>query len=114
MHFLGLRDHSHAQYEVREYAKQVAEAVKAHTPVAYEAFETYRKNGMNLSEKELRVLKRLVIENLLSPDIDFENLDFYTGAGFVIKDKSDPTKEKMMLGREGLDFRKKLERLLRE
>ena len=110
MHFLRLRDHSHAQYEVREFASKVREAVKAHTPVAYEAFETYRKNGMSLSTKEIFLLQRIIGNIKLTVDTD--DLDNYKGAGFVVKSKDDPTGQKKELGREGLDFKKKLGRLL--
>ena len=112
MHFLRLRDHSHAQHEVREYARQVAEAVSIHTPVAYEAFENYRKNSTAFSHNEMKLLINLANNGLLTGDLDLDNLDIYKGAGFVIKDKEDPTGTKKMLGREGTDFKKKLERLL--
>ena len=111
LHFLRLRDHSHAQYEVREFAQRVREAVKAHTPIAYEAFETYRKNGISLSTKEAGVLSRLISGSSLS-SVDLDDLEVYKEAGFVIKDKSDPAGEERVLGREGLEFREKLVRLL--
>lgn len=56
-HFLGLRLHSHAQYEIREYAEAMAPMVKAVAPMAYEAFEDYRLGGMFLSRLELEALK---------------------------------------------------------
>jgi thymidylate synthase (FAD) len=37
--FLRLRNHSHAQYEIREYAKAIEEIVKAHFPVIYYAWK---------------------------------------------------------------------------
>lgn len=56
-HFLSLRLDAKAQYEIREYAKVMSEMVKAAVPVAYEAFEEYRLNAINLSAKEVAVVK---------------------------------------------------------
>jgi len=38
--FIGLRDHEHAQVEIREYAKAMKEMVRSVAPVAVAAFET--------------------------------------------------------------------------
>jgi thymidylate synthase (FAD) len=38
MHFLSLRDSEHAQHEIREYAKVIAEIFSSIMPVTYEAF----------------------------------------------------------------------------
>ncbi len=40
-HFLRLRIDDHAQYEIQEYGKAMAEIVKKVVPVAWEAFEDY-------------------------------------------------------------------------
>lgn len=40
MHFLTLRLHSHAQYEIREYAKSLLELIRPICPVAVNEFET--------------------------------------------------------------------------
>lgn len=42
-HFLSLRLHEHAQYEIRVYAEAMLELIKPIVPVAVEAWETYRK-----------------------------------------------------------------------
>jgi thymidylate synthase (FAD) len=58
-HFLSLRLHSHAQYEIRVYAEAIARIVRDWVPHAWEAFEDYRLNGMFLSGPEVKVLKTL-------------------------------------------------------
>lgn len=40
-HFLRLRFHPHAQYEIREYAKVMLELARSIAPISVEAFETY-------------------------------------------------------------------------
>lgn len=52
MHFLGLRLDPHAQYEIRVFAEAMADFVKAWVPWAWEAFEDYRLNAMQLSVQE--------------------------------------------------------------
>ncbi len=55
-HFLRLRLDPHAQQEIREYAKVMAEIVKVTCPLAYEAFEDYILNAVTFSAPELKVL----------------------------------------------------------
>ncbi len=52
LHFLKLRLDPHAQYEIRQYAVQMAEIVKIVVPVAYRAFEDFLLEGVQLSNKE--------------------------------------------------------------
>lgn len=56
-HFLSLRAHSHAQYEIRVYADAIAEMVKDWVPFAYEAFEDYRAGAAHFSKQEVEVIK---------------------------------------------------------
>lgn len=63
LHFLSLRLHSHAQYEIRVYAEAMAKIVKVWVPHVWEAFEDYRLNGMFLSAGEIDLLKRLLEPN---------------------------------------------------
>ena len=63
LHFLSLRLHSHAQYEIRVFAEAMAEIVKVWVPHVWEAFEDYRLNGMFLSGPEISLLKRLMEPN---------------------------------------------------
>lgn len=56
LHFIRLRNHPKAQYEIRVYAEAMAEIVKAKFPLAYEAFEDYVINAMTFSSQELDLL----------------------------------------------------------
>jgi len=69
-HFLRLRLDPHAQMEIREYAKIMAEMVRAVCPMAYEAFMDYSVNSLYLSGPELKILQ----ETLASCDLDKEEL----------------------------------------
>ncbi len=108
-HFLRLRLDAHAQKEIRDYAQLVAEAVAAHTPIAFEAVQDYIINGMRLSAKEIQLLNSRIKDGTLTKDTDLSNLDFYRGVGFVLKKKDTEEKE---LGREGQAFKAKLEKLI--
>ena len=63
LHFLSLRLHSHAQYEIRVFAEAMAEIVKVWVPHVWEAFEDYRLHGMFLSRGEVEL-----IQGLLGPE----------------------------------------------
>jgi len=57
-HFLSLRADSHAQSEIRAYAEAIEEITKRWVPIAWKAFEDYRKGGVHLSAGALAVIKR--------------------------------------------------------
>ncbi len=59
-HFLGLRLHSHAQFEVREYANAIAEIAKQKFPIAYKAFEDYRLGAKRFTKYEWECLSSVV------------------------------------------------------
>ena len=59
MHFLRLRADSHAQYEIRLYALRMIEILKLWVPHTYQAFQDYRVNSKNFSEKMIAVVKRM-------------------------------------------------------
>ena len=67
-----------AQYEIREYANVMAEITKKIVPMAYEAFEDYKLNSMNLSGLELKALNA-VIEEGINIDQDYEKFGFKKG-----------------------------------
>ncbi len=67
-HFLKLRLDEHAQYEIRVYAKQMAEIIKYIVPLAYEAFEDYMLNSIFFSRIELNALGKMLTENKLSEE----------------------------------------------
>lgn len=59
-HFLGLRMDSHAQYEIRQYAKAMYELIKPIVPIACEAFESYKLNSVQFSEDEMIMIEEII------------------------------------------------------
>lgn len=59
-HFIKLRMDPHAQLEIREYAKVLAQAARAVAPMAYEAFEEFVLCGVRLSRTEAQALTRVL------------------------------------------------------
>lgn len=57
LHFIALRGDDHAQYEIQVYAHVLESLVKAWVPLAYEAFQDYRKGSMHLSRSAANVVK---------------------------------------------------------
>jgi thymidylate synthase (FAD) len=70
-HFLKLRLDPHAQYEIREYAKVLAQCARAVAPVSYEAFEEYSLGGVQLGRREVRLLRKLLEAHGIGPDYPF-------------------------------------------
>lgn len=64
-HFLALRLHEHAQYEIRVYAEVMAEMVKEKCPLAWEAFEDFRLNGMFLTAQDIIEVKKYIEKGYL-------------------------------------------------
>lgn len=61
LHFLSLRMDSHAQYEIRQYAKTIGEKiVKPLLPLTWEAFEDYRLHAMYLTRLEVQALHKIL------------------------------------------------------
>ncbi len=60
LHFLDLRLDPHAQLEIRVFAEKMAEFTRAWVPLAWEAFEDYRRHALHLSRLEARALARLL------------------------------------------------------
>jgi thymidylate synthase (FAD) len=61
MHFLRLRADAHAQYEIRAYADVlIDEVMRRWVPMATAAFENYRLGSVQLSAKQLEVVKRML------------------------------------------------------
>lgn len=55
LHFLKLRDDSHAQPEIQDYARVIAEQIKRDFPLAYAAYEDW-KSSVLMTPAELHVL----------------------------------------------------------
>lgn len=60
LHFLKLREDSHAQYEIREYSKIILGIIEKWVPSTYQAFINYRKDSINLSKLEIQALKKII------------------------------------------------------
>lgn len=55
--FLRLRLDAHAQWEIQQYGKVMAEMTKKVAPMAWEAFEEHQLGAMTFSKRELSVLR---------------------------------------------------------
>jgi thymidylate synthase (FAD) len=92
-HFLRLRLDEHAQYEIRVYARAIAEIVKQVVPLAWEAFEDYVLNAVTFSRAEQAALARMLRGAPLTPEL---------------------LQEVGLEGREAREFQEKCRRLLQE
>lgn len=68
-HFLELRLHPHAQYEIRQYARVVADIASRVAPMAFEAFRKYRLGGVALSEKSADWLREHLAKEELPKEL---------------------------------------------
>ncbi|HNQ78069.1 MAG TPA: FAD-dependent thymidylate synthase [Acidobacteriota bacterium] len=74
-HFLQLRLHPHAQYEIREYAKVLFGITKKVAPIATEAFEAYKMNAVvTLSAEEAKLLAEATKDDDTLPKLLKEKL----------------------------------------
>ncbi|MBP5174839.1 MAG: FAD-dependent thymidylate synthase, partial [Treponema sp.] len=65
-HFLKLRLDSHAQYEIREYAKVILEMVRKVCPMATASFENDMEKSVAFTGEEMEAL-RLVLDGKENP-----------------------------------------------
>jgi thymidylate synthase (FAD) len=102
LHFLALRMDSHAQWEIREFARTIGEEIVAKwCPVAWEAFVDYRMNTVQFSEAELAIITALVAGDSSGAVAAAREFGLVTTA----KDGSD------RVGREARELEPKLTRL---
>lgn len=59
-HFLRLRMHAHAQYEIRAYADQIFEIIRKVCPLACASFKNHVVEGTRFSGAEVEELRRLL------------------------------------------------------
>jgi len=59
-HFLGLRMHPHAQWEMQKFAEAIFELIKPIVPMSCEAFEDYRINARYFSAQEMNLIRNLI------------------------------------------------------
>ena len=60
LHFLALRLHPHAQFEIRVFGEAIASLVRDWVPLTFEAFEDYKTGGVFLSAQDLSIVQRLL------------------------------------------------------
>ncbi|QTQ15361.1 FAD-dependent thymidylate synthase [Treponema parvum] len=59
-HFLKLRLETHAQYEIREYAKVLLELTRKVAPLAVQSFENHMEKGVRFSGEEMKALQEIL------------------------------------------------------
>lgn len=59
-HFLKLRLDSHAQLEIREYAKVILDMCRAVAPLATTSFVNHMNEGVNFSGEEMNALRKVL------------------------------------------------------
>lgn len=60
LHFLKLRMDQHAQWEIQEYGRAIANIVQAVCPMAYESFERHILRGAKFSSDEIAAIQDLL------------------------------------------------------
>ncbi len=101
LHFLALRMDSHAQLEIRQYAKTIGEQIVSQwVPMAWEAFKDYRFGRMTLSQQDQELLA------LIAARKDQAAADWCREKKWV-RMKGD----KQVLSREAMEFSDKIARL---
>jgi thymidylate synthase (FAD) len=89
LHFLRLRLHKHAQYEIRVFAEAIYEAVKKYFPITAEAFDDYVLNSVTFSREELLLLRDMLDANKINNNLDNttlskrEQTEFKTKLDFI-------------------------------
>jgi thymidylate synthase (FAD) len=59
-HFLKLRMDAHAQWEIQEYARAIAQIVQAACPLAYDSFDRHIVNAERFSANEIDAINKIV------------------------------------------------------
>ena len=57
LHFLALRLDAHAQFEIRQYAYQIADLVAGWVPLTFEAFQEYVLEAVTFSKTEMAFIR---------------------------------------------------------
>jgi thymidylate synthase (FAD) len=84
LHFINLRAHPHAQYEIRVYAEKMLEIAKTWCPFATDAFENYVMNAKTFSKTQIEVIKKMIKGEIVEQENsglskrDFNDLDIFT------------------------------------
>lgn len=106
--FLGLRLDAHAQYEVRQYAREVDNALALQLPITHEAIHAYMVDAIRLSTRDFDLIRRA---NLLDKSVDINDPRVYEPLGLTVPvDRADPSKG-ITFSREAESLRRKLSNL---
>jgi thymidylate synthase (FAD) len=103
LHFLALRMDSHAQWEIREYARTIGEQiVQPLFPLVWEAFVDYRMQGVFLTRLDREVIVRLMQRlatsgRLQATDEDFMAVQDPTWADLARSRERDECRDKLKL-----------------
>jgi len=104
LHFLALRMDSHAQLEIREYARTIGEKiVQPLFPLVWEAFTDYRLQAMYLSRLDVETIARLTALAAKAGRITANDEDFLAA--------QDPSWVDLKRCRERDELRSKLVRM---
>lgn len=104
LHYLGLRMHEHAQQEIRSFANQIGEVVKAWCPMAFDAFMDYHHNmnGMLVTAREIDVLSGLTAKQ---PGAVLEQMQCWGWVDEANRPKKNRELKEFMIKAEALGFR---------
>jgi thymidylate synthase (FAD) len=69
LHFIRLRDHPHAQTEIRQYAGDIKHMVKKFCPVSVKAYDNHFVKGVHLSGEEVELIKKKSENGLIIQDM---------------------------------------------
>ena len=58
LHFIRLRDHPHAQTEIRQYAGDIKELITRLCPISVQAYDNHFVKGINLSGEEVELIQK--------------------------------------------------------
>jgi len=94
LHFLKLREDSHAQWEIQVFANAMHELIKNSCPIALEAYEDYISESISLSRMEGDLVKFLAKKALVDVSL-VEKEEWFEKAGLT--------------GRELIEFKEKLD-----
>ena len=73
-HFVKLREDSHAQREIRDYADAMYELVKPNFPICCEAFEDYVRDSVTFSKHEMELIREAIWDGRGGLDTESEKL----------------------------------------
>lgn len=66
LHFLFLRVHPHAQYEIRVYAQTMLDILKKWVPLVFDAFTNYKQKSIHLSKEGHRVINDMLTQGSIN------------------------------------------------